>query len=156
MLTTKEVSRLCEVPLTSLTVWVSNGHIKPAKRGGIGKGNTHRFSPQQAICIAVASALHHFLRCSGEYVGRIVADAERYTIVEMTAWMSGESTPWDEEETAAAATRLHPFTLLPGQVDLAIDIVRRVKRVLAHLQAQQRISPASGRRGLVIAAKQEQ
>lgn len=73
MLTTDEVCELCGLPVTTLTEWVGKGIIAPAEKGGKGRGNSHRFTPMQAVGLAVAAQVHQSDRgCVPSFVGKVV------------------------------------------------------------------------------------
>jgi DNA-binding transcriptional MerR regulator len=58
MLTTNEVARAVDLSAVTLNEWATNGIITPAVKGKKGKGNSHCFTSQQAIGLAVVAALH--------------------------------------------------------------------------------------------------
>jgi len=74
MITSSRICEIAEVPSTTLADWVAKGFVIPAVPGGVGRGNSHRFTVAQAVGVAVAAALTRSeRRCSPEYVRRVVS-----------------------------------------------------------------------------------
>src|SRR4051812_38111868 len=105
---TEEVCDLCELPVTTLNEWVSKGVVMPTRKGGKGRGNSHRFAGKQVLGLAVAAALHQGERgCSPQYVAKLMRLFEAMDDRTFEALLSPAS-PWAEELVNAWASREVP------------------------------------------------
>jgi hypothetical protein len=115
MLTSNEISALCGLPLTTLTDWVAKGIVQPVALGAKGRGKSSRFSPDQALGLAVAAGLHNSERgCNPKYAGEVVRQVGRMDQLRFGEWLNGIK--------ASEGTRV------------AADIVRRRERVEGRLR----------------------
>src|SRR4051812_25776737 len=97
LIETKEVCKWSGLPVTTLNEWVSKSIVRPVRRGGQGRGNSHLWSGKQVMGLAVAVALHQSERgCSPQYVAKLVRLFEAMDDRTFEALMSHAS-PWGEE-----------------------------------------------------------
>src|SRR5262249_4555402 len=91
MLTTKEVCELAQLPPTTLRYWIANGFVVPARLGGLGRNNGHRFSARQVVGIIIAGALHQLQGAGPVYVSKVVKSYEDMPkVLWLDEWLGGD------------------------------------------------------------------
>lgn len=107
LFTLNEAATICKIDPQCLRNWITEGIITPAKKGGVGKGNSHRFSPVQLIGLATVGALAvSERRCSHEYAAKVMRALEEGpdSMTVLNTWLDIKSDAYTEEAHAAWKT----------------------------------------------------
>jgi hypothetical protein len=138
MLTLQEVSGLTELSASTLKLWVKKGFVRPARPGGRGRGNGHRFSYCQTLGLAFVSYFQEEIPgyLGPAYVADILMKAlgpmqDRITDRELAARITDKPDAWDKEIVAKMSAALGPVSDQPfpaewqRRTDRVVNEIRR-------------------------------
>lgn len=84
MVSRKTILDLTGLPDTTLNRWIAAGYVVPAVAGKPGRDQGAKFTPAQAIGLAVASEIHRSERgCVASFVGQVYAAFASVPLVEL-------------------------------------------------------------------------
>jgi hypothetical protein len=129
MFTTKEVCRLVGLNPVLLWRWAKLGFVKPMHYGGWGAKNSHKWSPQQALGLAVISYTCRELgSLRATTVAAILANFEAVSDNEIMEWLGKEPDMWEEEIASAmkAFATLSPVKVSPQLEELFNTVCQEI------------------------------
>src|SRR6516162_9190195 len=113
LLSTTEIKKLTGLAAMTLSQWISNGWVKPKRKGGYGRGMSYGFTPQQTLALIVAAGVQKVYGNASRFIRENFSRMDTTPDEEIREWLTGQWSAWAEERNAAERARHGSRPLLP-------------------------------------------